>query len=117
MDAQEQLGSFQLVVHLPSDYLVHSLNTSSLHTSQHAAGCTWLQVQTPSRRAFSCPWSSAFQFAIKAVPSGVKGNLEAAPLIAVQTRILNPDFAPGLGDFHPTTVASPILFSPGYSLS
>lgn len=73
MDAQEQSGSFWL--HLSSDYLVHRQNTSSVHTWQPAARCTWLQVQTPSRRALSWPWNSAFLFAIKAGPSGVKTTL------------------------------------------
>lgn len=91
LGAQEQLGAFWLVVHLPSDYLVHSLNTSSLYTWQHAARCAWLRVQTPRRTALSCPWSSAFPFAIKAVLSGVKGNLEAA--LTSQ----NPDLHPALG--------------------
>lgn len=110
MDAQEELGSFWLVVHLPSDYLMHSLHMSSLCTWQHAAWCTWLQEN------LSCPWSSAFPFATKAVLSGVKGSPEAAPLIAVQTWTLHLDLHPALGLSPCHTCLSHSVFSCARSL-
>lgn len=85
---QDHSGSWSICLETTSCIGEHKLSARLTTCCQ----MTWLQVQTPSRRALSCPWSSTFPFAIKTVPSGVKSSLEAAPLTAAQTRIINPDF-------------------------
>ena len=89
----------------PCSYLTCSLNMSFLSMLDNIPPDV-LGTKTPYRTGLSCPWSSAFLFAIKAVECGVKGKAEAASHCS-ENVYPKSGFASCLGAF--TLPCSPLL--------